>query len=83
MTLCDSTQCGQNPNLVRCVHLCGGGHCQKRLALEGSMHAILQVLSLSLFEVKPLAELLGAELLNDEAGEPEAQFCLFPEISGQ
>jgi IS4 transposase len=56
---------------------------KKRLALEGSMHAILQVLSLSLFEVKPLAELLGAQLLNDEAREPEAQFCLFPEISGQ
>jgi hypothetical protein len=47
------------------------------------MHAILQVLSLSLFEVKPLAELLGEQLLNDETGEPEAQFCLFPEISGQ
>ncbi len=30
------------------------------------MHAILQVLSLYLFEVKPLAELLGARLLNDE-----------------
>jgi IS4 transposase len=56
---------------------------KKRLALEGSMHAILQVLSLSLFEVKPLAELLGEQLLNDETGEPEAQFCLFPEISGQ
>ena len=47
------------------------------------MHAILQVLSLSLFEVKPLAELLGEQLLNDETGEPEAQFCLLPEISGQ
>ena len=56
---------------------------KKRLALEGSMHAILQVLSLSLFEVKPLTELLGEQLLNDETGEPEAQFCLFPEISGQ
>jgi hypothetical protein len=56
---------------------------KKRLALEGSMHAILQVLSLSLFEVKPLAELLGEQLLNDETGEPEAQFCLIPEISGQ
>lgn len=56
---------------------------KKRLALEGPMHAILQVLSLSLFEVKPLAELLGAQLLNDETGGPDAQFCLFPEISGQ
>ena len=56
---------------------------KKRLALEGSMHAILPVLSLSLFEVKPLAELLGEQLLNDETGEPEAQFCLFPEIWGQ
>jgi hypothetical protein len=41
---------------------------KKRLAFEGSMHAILQVLSLSLFEVKPLAELLGEQLLNDETG---------------
>ena len=47
------------------------------------MHATLQVLSISLFEVKPLAELLGQQLLNDETEEPEAQFCLFPEISGQ
>jgi hypothetical protein len=31
---------------------------KKRLALQGSMQAILQVLSLSLFEVKPLAEQL-------------------------
>jgi IS4 transposase len=56
---------------------------KKRPALEGSKHAFLQVLSLSLFEVKPLAELLGEQLLNDETGEPEARFCLFPEISGQ
>ena len=41
---------------------------KKRLALEGSKHAILQVLSLSLFEVKPLAELLGEQLLNDVTG---------------
>ena len=56
---------------------------KKRLALEGSMHAILQVLSPSLFEVKPLAELLGARLLNDETEGSAAQFCLFPEISEQ
>jgi hypothetical protein len=30
-----------------------------------------------------LAELLNAPLLADETGELEAQFCLFPEISGQ
>jgi hypothetical protein len=51
---------------------------KKRLALEGSMHAILQVLSPSLFEVKPLAELLCARLLNDETEGSAAQFCLFP-----
>jgi IS4 transposase len=56
---------------------------KKRLALQGSMHAILQVLSLSLFEVKPLAELLGARLLKDDTEGSAAQFCLFPEISGQ
>lgn len=67
---------------MRCVYLCGGGNRQKKLALQGSMHAILQVLSLSLFEVKPLVELLGASLLNDETEGPAAQFCLFPEISG-
>ena len=52
--------------VVCCMHLHSDGHCQKKAGAEGSMHAILQVLSLSLFEVKPLAELLGARLLNDE-----------------
>lgn len=55
----------------------------KKLALEGLMHAILQILSLSLLEVKPLAQLLNAPLLADKTGEPKAQFCLFPEISGR
>jgi hypothetical protein len=55
---------------------------KKRLALQGAMHAVLRVLSLSLFEVKPSAELLGESILNDETEGPAAQFCLFPEISG-
>jgi hypothetical protein len=55
---------------------------KKRHALKKSMHAILQVHSLFLFEVKPLAELLGAQLLNDETEGPIAQFYLFPSILG-
>ena len=47
------------------------------------MHAILQVLSLPLFELKPLADLLGAQVLVDETGESKAQTSLFPEISAQ
>jgi len=56
---------------------------KKRLAVEASMHAILQVLSLSLFEVKPLGELLGTLTQNDDKETSATQFCLFPEISGQ
>jgi hypothetical protein len=37
---------------------------------------LLQVLSLSLFEVKPLAELLGARLLKDDTEGSAAQLCL-------
>ena len=56
---------------------------KKRLALEASMHSILQVLSLSLFERKDIAKLLVHAI--EDAGNPDAvsQFSLFENISGQ
>ena len=45
--------------------------------------SILQVLSLSLFEVKPLDELLGTLAQTDDIVPSALQSCLFPEISGQ
>ena len=56
---------------------------KKRLAVQASMHAMLQVLSLSLFEVKPLDELLGTLAQTDDLVPSTPQSCLFPEISGQ
>jgi IS4 transposase len=56
---------------------------KKRLAVDASMHAILQVLSLSLFETTPLGELLGTLEQCDDIEVGATQFRLFPEISGQ
>ena len=56
---------------------------KKRLALSASMHAIMQVLSLSLFEITPLHQLLGHIQDTEPGGQPNEQFCLFSEISGQ
>ena len=56
---------------------------KKRLGIDASLRAILQVLSLTLFEATPLHELLG------QIGEDEPihlatdQISLFDEISGQ
>lgn len=47
------------------------------------MHAILQVLSLSLFEVRPLNERLGTVAQTDDIEPSTLPSCLFPEISGQ
>jgi IS4 transposase len=56
---------------------------KKRLCIDASMHAILQVLSLSLFEVTPLLELLG-QINDDEQMQRQFdQISLFEEISGQ
>ena len=56
---------------------------KKRLALPASMHAIMQVLSLSLFETTPLDRLLGQIRETDLGEQSNEQFCLFSEISGQ
>jgi hypothetical protein len=56
---------------------------KKRLQIQASLHAMLQVLSLNLFESTPLSELLNQP---DECDRPELsepQISLFPEISGQ
>jgi hypothetical protein len=55
---------------------------KKRLQIEASMHSILQVLSLTLFESTPLVDLLVAA--EDEANCTEnRQLALFGKISGQ
>ena len=56
---------------------------KKRLNIPASQHAILQVLSLNLFESIPLEQLL-ARVVESDDGEPfESQLDLFAEISGQ
>jgi hypothetical protein len=56
---------------------------KKRLAVDASMHAILQVLSLSLFEATSLDELFGNLEQNNDIEVGVTQLRLFPEISGQ
>ena len=43
---------------------------KKRLVLSASMHAIMQVLSLSLFETTPLHQLLGHIRETEPGGQP-------------
>ncbi len=56
---------------------------KKRLNLSASMHTIMQILSLSLFEIMPLHQLLGHIRETEPSGRTNEQFCLFSEISGQ
>lgn len=56
---------------------------RKRLCLDTSMHAILQVLSLGLFERTTLTDLISRARSNCDDLEPEEQFSLFENISGQ
>jgi hypothetical protein len=54
---------------------------KKRLQIEASLHSMLQVLSLTLFETTPLIDLLKD--IETEPNEPEnLQMGLFEEISG-
>ena len=54
---------------------------KKRLQIEASLHSMLQVLSLTLFETAPLIDLLKD--IETEPNEPEnLQMGLFEEISG-
>lgn len=56
---------------------------KKRLDITASLHAILQVLSVTLFEKIPLAKLLGDAVDLDETDSLGAQIDLFQKISGQ
>jgi hypothetical protein len=56
---------------------------RKRLHIEHSLHTMLQVLSLSLFERTPVAELLAGDVAEDAGYTPSDQFSLFENISGQ
>ncbi len=54
---------------------------KKRLQIEASLHSMLQVLSLTLFETTSLVDLLKA--IEPEPNDPEIlQMRLFEEISG-
>jgi IS4 transposase len=56
---------------------------RKRLHIQLSLHSILQVLSLALFERAPLSQLLADALAEDDEQAPSSQFSLFENISGQ
>ena len=56
---------------------------KKRLNISASLHSILQVLSLHLFESTPLRDLFNNLGKYDLAEPCEAQFSLFGDISGQ
>lgn len=56
---------------------------RKRLQIRLSLHTMLQVLSLSLFERTPLPELLAEMVTEDDEQPPPDQFSLFENISGQ
>jgi len=51
-------ECREEPDLDRRVHVCAHAIVRKRLKLEASMHEILQILSLTLFEKTPPDQLL-------------------------
>jgi hypothetical protein len=56
---------------------------KKRLNAQASLHAILQVLSVNLFEKTPLVELLGAIDETDQESAQDSQLGLFEKITGQ
>jgi len=56
---------------------------KKQLKTRASLHAILQVLSVNLFERTPLLELLGAIDDDDQKPPSEQQMSLFEKITGQ
>jgi hypothetical protein len=55
---------------------------KKRLNAQGSLHTILQILSLALFEKQPLDQLLAQAANTNEAPPSANQLNLFPQISG-
>jgi hypothetical protein len=56
---------------------------RRRLNVQASLHSILQILSLALFEKQPLHQLLTQTLNTNEALPSVNQLNLFPQISGQ
>ena len=56
---------------------------KKRLKVAVSIHSMLQVISVNLFETTPLNDLFAGIPESDEIEAPKAQFSLFGEISGQ
>jgi hypothetical protein len=56
---------------------------KKRLSAQASLHAILQVLSVNLFEKTPLIELLQAIDEDDQKQSQDEQMSLFEKITGQ
>lgn len=55
---------------------------KKRLNVQSSLHTILQILSLALFEKRPLDQLLAQSTNTSEPSEGANQLNLFPLISG-
>ena len=55
---------------------------KKRLSVPASLHTILQILSLALFEKQPLDQLLAQTTKTGEVSEAANQLNLFPQISG-
>lgn len=55
---------------------------KKRLNVHASLHTILQILSLALFEKQPLDQLLAQITITTEGPETANQLNLFPQISG-
>ncbi len=56
---------------------------KKRLNAPATLHAILQVLSVNLFEKTPLMDLLQAIQENDQKQPTDRQMSLFEKITGQ
>jgi hypothetical protein len=56
---------------------------KKKLKSRASLHSIMQVLSVNLFEKTPLIELLQAIDEPDEQGPSDAQMSLFEKATGQ
>jgi ribosomal 50S subunit-associated protein YjgA (DUF615 family) len=56
---------------------------KKRLQSAASLHAILQVLSVTLFEKIPLDKLLADAVELADPSPPDRQIDLFQKISGQ
>lgn len=56
---------------------------KKRLNVQASLHTILQILSLALFEKQPLDQLLAKAPHTDDTSASANQLNLFPQISGQ